>query len=139
MAIEMGGGEEGRRVILDQRLLVRLGRDPEHDDVAIALAGPRVDRIRARIAEEDERLPAHLVDRVVSSAVVHGDMWHAQSQLVHVLDPRWLARVVRHAAQRRLLATGSRLTGRCQFSTSLSRRRRRYARAAYRSLQMVQQ
>ena len=107
MAIEMRGGEEWRRVKLHERLLVRLGRYPEHDDVAIALTGPRVDCIRSRIAEEDERLPAHLVNRVVSSAVLHGDMWHAQGQVVHVLDPRRLARVVGHAAQRRFLATGS--------------------------------
>lgn len=96
MAIEMRGGEERRRVVLHQRLLVRLARNPEHDDVAVALAGPRVNCIGSRIPEEDERFPAHLVNRVVPSAVVHADMWHAQSQVVHVLDPGWLAPVVRH-------------------------------------------
>jgi hypothetical protein len=96
MAIEVGSGEERRRFVLYQRLLVRLGRNPEHDDVAVALSGLRVDSIRSRIAEEDEGLPTHLVNRVITGAVLHGDMWHAQSQLVHVLDPRWLDLVVRH-------------------------------------------
>jgi 2-haloacid dehalogenase len=93
----MCGGEERRRVVLYQRLLIRLGRNPEHDDVAVAIPGLRIDCIRSRIAEEDERLPAYLIDRVVVRAVLHGDMWHAKRQVVHVLDPGRPASVVRHA------------------------------------------
>lgn len=100
MAIEMRGGEERRRFVLYQPLLVRLRRNPEHDDVSIALPGAQVDCIPSRIAEEDERLPAHLIDRVISSAAVHGDMWHTQSQVADILDPGWPP-VVRHAFQGR--------------------------------------
>ena len=62
--------------------------DPEHDHVGVALAGLRVDRVRAGVAEEDERLAAHLVDRLVRGSGVNRDVRHREGELVHVLDPR---------------------------------------------------
>src|ERR687887_1405473 len=96
MTVEVAGGEERRGRILDQGLLVRLGGDPEHDHVRVAFAGLRVDRIRPRGAEEDERLPAHLIDRVAESAMDHRDMRHPSREFVDVLDPGTL----RHRAWR---------------------------------------
>ena len=64
VAVEVRGGEERRRLVLHQRLLVRLGVDPEDDHVVVALPGVGVDRVRPGVAEEHERLSAHLVDRL---------------------------------------------------------------------------
>src|SRR5689334_18519734 len=55
VAVEVRSREEGRRLVLDQRLLVRVRLHPEDDHVGIAFAGLRVDRVGARVAEEDER------------------------------------------------------------------------------------
>ena len=96
MAIKMHGGEKRRRIILHQRLLVFFGRNPENDHILIAFPGPGIDRIRPRIAEEDKRLPTHLVDRIAAGPIVDGEMWHSQSKLVHVLHPGGPTLVVRH-------------------------------------------
>ena len=56
MPIEVGGGEERCRLVLDQRLLLGLVRYPEQDDVAVALAAVRVDSVGSRVPEEDEGL-----------------------------------------------------------------------------------
>jgi hypothetical protein len=66
VAVEVRGGEQRRRRVLNQRLLVRLGLNPEVDYIRRALPGVRVDRVRPWIAEADERLPAHLVDRIAT-------------------------------------------------------------------------
>ena len=39
VAVEVRGREERRRLVLNQRLLVRLGRNPEDDYIRIALTG----------------------------------------------------------------------------------------------------
>src|SRR6185369_1136204 len=96
MAVKMRGGEKWRRGVLHQRLLVLLGRNPENDHILIAFPGRGIDRIRPRIAEEDKRLPTHLVDRIAAGPDVNGDMWHSQGKLVHVLDPGGPALIVRH-------------------------------------------
>ena len=62
--------------------------DPEHDHVVVPLAGVRVEGVGARVAEEHERLAAHLVDRVALPAALDGDVRHAPGQVVHVLHPR---------------------------------------------------
>jgi hypothetical protein len=87
VAVEVLGREERRRLVPDERLLVRLRLDPEHDDVRIAFAGRGVDRVRPGVAEEDERFSAHLVDRLVPGGVLDGHVRHGQGQLVDVLDP----------------------------------------------------
>ena len=56
MPVEMGGGEERCRLVLDQCLLLGLVRNPEHDDVAVALATVRVDGVGSRIPEKDKGL-----------------------------------------------------------------------------------
>src|SRR5439155_4169495 len=68
----------------------------EDDHIRIALPGGGVDRVRPRVAEEDERPPAHLVDRIVAGPVLDRDMWHGRSQLVHVFDPSGPAPIVGH-------------------------------------------
>lgn len=98
MAVEVSGREEWRRNVLHQRLLVRFGPNPENDDVLIAFPGFGIDRIWARIAEEDKRLPAHLVDRIATGPVVNGDMWHSPSKFVHVIDRGLPTFVVLHSA-----------------------------------------
>jgi len=40
MVVEVRRGEERRRLVAHQRLLVELGRNPEDDDVPVALAIP---------------------------------------------------------------------------------------------------
>ena len=60
--VEVRRREERRRLVEHQRLLRLVGLDPEDDDVVVALAGLGVDRVRARVAEEDEAASRHLVD-----------------------------------------------------------------------------
>jgi len=98
VAVEVRGGEERRRRVLDQRLFVGFGRHPEYDHIAVAFPGLRIERVGPRIAEEDKRLPAYLVDRIVTTAVHDRDMRHGQSQFVYLVDPGWPASLVRHAA-----------------------------------------
>ena len=88
MPVEMGGGEERCRLVLDQRLLLGLVGNPEDDDVAVALATVRVDGVGSRIPEEDEGLTAHLVNRVVLRAAYDRHMRHRQGDPVYVLDTR---------------------------------------------------
>jgi hypothetical protein len=78
VAVEVWSREEGRRLVLDQCLLVRVRLHPEDDHVGVAFAGLRVDRVGARVAEEDERLAADLIDRVVSLRVMDGDVRHRE-------------------------------------------------------------
>jgi hypothetical protein len=92
----MRGGEKRRRLILHQCLFVFFGRNPENDHIQIAFPGLGIDSIRPRIAEEDKRLSPYLVDRIVAGPVVNGDMWHSQSEFVHVLDPGGPTLLVRH-------------------------------------------
>ena len=95
MPVEVRRGEEGRVVALNQSLLVRLGRNPEHDDIAIRLPRRAVDGVGSRVAEEDERLAADLVDDVVSRAVTDCDMRHLLGKLMNVTQTRpWC--LVRH-------------------------------------------
>ena len=56
VAVEVRRGEERQPLVLEQRLLVALGGDPEDDDVVVALARLRVDGVGSRRPEEDERL-----------------------------------------------------------------------------------
>jgi hypothetical protein len=69
-------------------VLVRLRRYPEHDHVRVALPSLGVDSVRARGAEEHERLAADLIDGVATRPVLDLDVGHAQGQFVHVLHPR---------------------------------------------------
>jgi hypothetical protein len=62
MAGEVRRREERERGIGQDGLLLELGVDPEDDDIGIALAGRGIDGVRARVAEEKEAPPAHLVD-----------------------------------------------------------------------------
>jgi len=98
MAVEVSGREEWRRNVVHQRLLVRFGPNPENDDVLVAFPCFGIHRIWARIAEEDKRLPAHLLDRIVTGPVVNGDMWHGPSTFMHVLDRSSPTFVVLHSA-----------------------------------------
>lgn len=88
MPLEVRGGKEGRRFVADQRLLVGLGRYPEHDDVKVAFASTGVGGIWSGTAKEHERLATHLVYGVVTSSVVDRDMRQAHSQAVHIRDTR---------------------------------------------------
>src|SRR5215475_6046922 len=87
MSVEVRGREERRVRVLDQRQLVGLRGDPEHDYVGVAFSGLGGHRVRPRSAEEDERLCAHLVDRVAEPAVDHRDVRHPEREFVDVLDP----------------------------------------------------
>src|ERR1700744_4391999 len=89
MAVEVAGREERGTRVVDERLLVRLRFDPEDDDVVVALAGCRVFRVRARVAEEDERLAADLVDRLAPGAVYYGGVGHRPGEFVHVGGGGW--------------------------------------------------
>src|SRR5207302_9034633 len=95
MAVEVACGEERRPRILDESLLVRLRGYPQDDHVVVAFAGLRIEGVRPWVAEEDERLPAHLVHRLAAASVLNSDMWHAGGQLVHVFEPG-LPRARRH-------------------------------------------
>jgi hypothetical protein len=105
VAVEVGSCEEWGRLVLNQCLLVRLRLDPDDDHVRIAFPGVGVDRVRPGSAEEDEGLPAHLVDRIVAGPVLDGDIRHVQSQQVHVLDTSRPIFVVGHIPN----VTGTRL------------------------------
>ena len=94
MPVEVRGCEERRRLVLDQRLFVCLGWHPENDHIAVAFTGLRVDRVGPGIAEEDERLPAYLIDRIAAAAVHDRDVRHGQRQFVYVLDASWPAYLV---------------------------------------------
>lgn len=96
MAVEVRGGEERCRLILYQNLFVGLGCYPEDDHIRIALTSDGVDRVRSRVAEEEERPATHLVDRIVVGPVLDGDVWHGQSKFVYVIDPSGPVSVVGH-------------------------------------------
>ena len=97
VAIKVRGGEERRRLVLNQRLLVSLRRHPEHDHVRVALAGAGIGSVRTRVTEEDEGFAPDLVDRIAVRSVPDRDMRHAHGQFVYVLDPR-AARSSRHGS-----------------------------------------
>lgn len=86
MAVEVRGAEEWRRLVADQRPLVRLGRYPEHDDVEVPIAGLRVGGVGSGIAKEHERLVTYLVDGILTGSVFDRDMRHAKSKIVHVVE-----------------------------------------------------
>ena len=92
----MRSSEERRGLVLHHGQLVTLAGHPEDDDVVVALAGVRVEGVRTRVPEEDERLSAHLVDGSVLGAGVDADVGHAKGKVVHVLDPRRPAARSRH-------------------------------------------
>src|SRR5829696_3800875 len=106
VAIEVRGGEERGRLVLDQRLLVRVRRDPEDHHVRVALPGLGVRGVGPGVAEEYERLSADLVDLVATASLVDRDVGHPQRQLVDVLDPSRPAPVLPHEV---LLAARARL------------------------------
>src|SRR5437899_538982 len=62
MAVELRRGEERERGVGLDGLLFEFGVDPEDDDISKALARGGVEGVRARVAEEEEAPPAHLVD-----------------------------------------------------------------------------
>jgi hypothetical protein len=97
MTIEVRGGKEWQRPILDQGLLIGLGWDPEHDHVRIAFSGLGIHCVWPWGAEEYERFAADLIDRVSARPAFDGDVWHTQGQLVHVFDPR-VVRLRRHGS-----------------------------------------
>ena len=72
---------------MHHREFVALVGDPEDYDVVVTLPGLLVEGVGARVPEEDERLAANLVDRLVLRAGGDGDMGHAECKLVHVFDP----------------------------------------------------
>jgi hypothetical protein len=55
VSVEVGRREEREGRIGQDDFLLQLRFDPEHDHVGVALAGVRVERIRARVAEDCER------------------------------------------------------------------------------------
>ena len=86
MTVEMWRGEERGPFVLDQRQLVLLRRHPEDDDIPVPFARFRIRRVRPGVAEEDERLATHLIDRIVTGTLLDGDMRHRHGDLVHILD-----------------------------------------------------
>ena len=74
-------GETGSE---NQRQLVAFRFHPEHDHVRIALAGVRIGRIGPGRAEEHERFPAHLVDRIALRTPQALDVRHRGGDLMHV-------------------------------------------------------
>lgn len=56
VAFEMRRGEEGRGRIQDKGILFDLGRDPEDDHVVVTLAGFRIERVWAGVADRVRRL-----------------------------------------------------------------------------------
>jgi len=107
VAVEVWRGEERRSVVLDQCLLLGLRRHPKDDHVQVALPGLGVDRIGTWGAEEHERSPTDLVDRVAARAVHDGDVRHARRELMHILDPR-PARALDHRKERRAVRVATR-------------------------------
>src|SRR5829696_165128 len=97
MPVEMARGEERCRLVLDQRLLLGLVRKPEHDDIALALAAIRVDRVGSRVPEEDEGLATHLVDRVILRTADNRHVRHCHGERVYVIDTRGTS-PVRHSS-----------------------------------------
>ncbi len=85
VTIEVRRGEERRRGILNQGLLVGYRWNPEHDHVLVAFGRFRIDGVRARVAEERERLAAHLVDRIAAGSMGDYDVRHSLRQLMDIL------------------------------------------------------
>ena len=56
MAVEVGGGEVGRALVLHHGVLVGLVGNPEDDDVGVSLPRLGIDGIGSRRTEEDEAL-----------------------------------------------------------------------------------
>jgi hypothetical protein len=77
MAVEVRGREEGQGRIGQDGFLLELRFHPEHDDIGVALASVGVDRVRTRVAEEQEAATADLVDR--RAIGVHGHARRARA------------------------------------------------------------
>ena len=73
-------------VVRDERLLVDLGGDPEHDHVVVPLAGHGIHRVGPRRAEEDEAAAADLVDLVALRAGLDRHAGHRAGERVEVGD-----------------------------------------------------
>lgn len=84
MPVEVGGAEERRVGILNQRELVALGLHPEHDDVGVAFPGGRILGVGLRGTEEHERLATDLVNRIALGPLESFDMRHPQRQPMNV-------------------------------------------------------
>jgi hypothetical protein len=69
--VEVRGREERERRIGQDGFLLQLRFDPEDDHIGVSLAGVRVDRVRARVAKEEEAAATHLVDRRAGLAPPH--------------------------------------------------------------------
>src|SRR6478752_2488003 len=104
VAVEVRRGEERQALVLQQRLLVPLGGDPDDHDVVVALARLRVVRVGPRRPEEDERLAAHLVDGVLLRTF-DAHVRHRARSGVDVVDRRRAAHVATAAAFARSSAT----------------------------------
>lgn len=76
MAVKVRRGKKWRPLVLDQRLLVGLGRYPEHDHVRIALPGLWVNCVWPGSAEEDKRFAANLIDGVAAWPMFDRDIGH---------------------------------------------------------------
>src|ERR1700758_2093311 len=87
MPVEMACGEERRPRILDERQLVALRLDPEHDHVGVAFAAVRIDRVGLRRTEEHERLAAHLINGVALRPLQAVDVRHRRGQPMHIAYP----------------------------------------------------
>jgi hypothetical protein len=73
-------------------------RDPEDNDVVVPLPGVRVEGVGTRVAEEDERFTAHLVNRLALGPGVHAHVGHAKREVVHVFDASWPGILPRHTS-----------------------------------------
>ena len=72
--LEQSDGGDVRRVgIVDERALVVLGRDPDDDDIVVALAGLGIDGVGPWAPEVDEGLAPDLVQGVVAAAAPDRD------------------------------------------------------------------
>ncbi len=89
--LEVVDGEERRRLVLDQRLLLGLGGGDDHQQVVVHLARLGVDRglVRAPVEQEAPALVARrdLVGRHVAPGRAELDLGQRQADLVDVLGP----------------------------------------------------
>jgi len=86
MSVKVARREKGRPRIPNERLLLELCRHPEHDHVGVALPGHGIGGVGSRRPEEDERLSANLVDRIVRWSSQERDVWHGHGDVVYVRE-----------------------------------------------------
>jgi Domain of unknown function (DUF4111) len=107
--IEVGRREEREGSIGQDGLLLVLRIDPEDDNVGVPLARRRVDRVRARISEEQEAAAADLVD----GRALLGDR-HARQAARNLMDvfhgrrPRPIILIRSASSHAPILSTASR-------------------------------